>query len=242
MRDAIRWFKCKLKPPNKKKSTLKDLEKLAGFLNFLSRAIVPGQTFTRRMYTKFTGLDKLKPHHHIKLDKEFKEDCKIWLDCINNQQLRGICRPWVDWTLNEGATNIPSYTDASGSKADRGLGCFYKNSWAAEKWDSTFMHNEEPSIEFLELFALTAGLLMWSKDKSIANHRVRIYCDNMSVLSMINNLSSSCKNCMFLLRKIVKDQLVINYRVFANHIRLEDNDLADALSRGQYDRFWMTEI
>ena len=41
---------------DKKKATVKELECLAGLLNFLHRAIVPGRAFTRRMYSKFAGV------------------------------------------------------------------------------------------------------------------------------------------------------------------------------------------
>ena len=62
---------------DKKKSTVKDLQRLAGYLNFLNRAIFPGRAFTRRMYAKFTSTvkdKKLKAYHHIRLDSEFKSD------------------------------------------------------------------------------------------------------------------------------------------------------------------------
>ena len=40
---------------NKKKVTIKFIQTLTGMPNFLSRAIVPGQTFTRMMYHKLKG-------------------------------------------------------------------------------------------------------------------------------------------------------------------------------------------
>ena len=52
-----------------KKVTIKELQKLCGFLNFLGRAIVPGQAFTRRLYT-YTKSSILKPHHHIRVNGE----------------------------------------------------------------------------------------------------------------------------------------------------------------------------
>ena len=57
----------------KKKPTVKNLQVLAGYLNFLSRAIFAGRAFTRRIYAKYasTKEKKLKQHHHISLDKEF---------------------------------------------------------------------------------------------------------------------------------------------------------------------------
>ena len=75
----------------RRKTTVKDLQKLCGYLNFLCRAIQPGRTFTRRMYSKFSqvihfsGITprnsyeyKLKQHHHVNLDSEFKLDCRVW--------------------------------------------------------------------------------------------------------------------------------------------------------------------
>ena len=46
-----------------KKVTLKQLQKLCGFLNFLCRCVVPGHAFTRRLFAYTAG--NLKPHHHI---------------------------------------------------------------------------------------------------------------------------------------------------------------------------------
>ena len=36
-----------------------DLQKLCGFLNFLSKAVFPGRTFTRHMYAKFSHVINL---------------------------------------------------------------------------------------------------------------------------------------------------------------------------------------
>ena len=51
----------------KRSITLKKLQKICGFLNFLCRCITPGRAFTRRLYS-YTAGDKLKPHHHIRLN------------------------------------------------------------------------------------------------------------------------------------------------------------------------------
>ena len=40
---------------DKKKATVKELQSLCGFLNFINKAIFPGCTFTRRMYSKFSS-------------------------------------------------------------------------------------------------------------------------------------------------------------------------------------------
>ena len=66
----------------RRKIKVKDIQKLTGTLNFLNRALIPGRTFTRRMYAKLTEVKKgvkrvLKDHHHVTLDAEFLRDCKM---------------------------------------------------------------------------------------------------------------------------------------------------------------------
>ena len=78
-------------------ATVKELESLAGSLNFISRVIIPGRAFTRRMYAKFSKVKEiLKKHHHVTLDQEFKSDCKMWLTFMDNCENTRIARPFID--------------------------------------------------------------------------------------------------------------------------------------------------
>ena len=47
------------------------------------------------------------------------------------------------------------YSDASASKT-LGFRCIYQRAWIAKMWEEGFIEKCEPSIEYLELFALTA--------------------------------------------------------------------------------------
>ena len=47
---------------------------------------------------------------------------------------------------------------------------------------------------------------------------------------MVNNSTSSCKNCMVLLRHIILESLVQNVRVYAKFVKSVENGKADALS------------
>ena len=100
---------------HRKKATVKELQELCEYLNFLCKAIFPGRPFLRCMYSKYSNVIKLpshvggkhketekarilrelnlKPHHHIRLDSEFKNDCQTWLsflDCENQPQLANV--------------------------------------------------------------------------------------------------------------------------------------------------------
>ena len=103
------------------------------------------------------------------------------------------------------------------------------------QWDPDFIVGQDPSIEYLELFALTATVLNWIH--RFKNRRVILFCDNQSVVHMINNTSSSCRNCMVLIRKVVLKSLKENVRVFARYVRSKDNTAADLLSRLKIRQF-----
>ena len=127
------------------------------------------------------------------------------------------------------------YTDASKTV---GFGGYSQQSWMHEKWNSSFIKEEDPSIEFLELYAVTVGVLLWIdrfKDKSIV-----LFCDNISTVHMINASSSSCRQCMKLIRIIVLQGLIHNVKIGAKHVKGLSNELADFLSRDKLESFHKT--
>ena len=108
------------------------------------------------------------------------------------------------------------------------FGGTFQNSWFFRQWEPNFILNKEPSIAYLELYVLTAGVLIWQK--KLSNRRVIVYCDNQSVVEMINSTSSKCKNCMFLIRLLVPKGLIYNTKSFARYIRSKANEKPDLLS------------
>ena len=64
-----------------------------------------------------------------------------------------------------------------------------------------------------------------------------IFCDNSAVVAMLNNMASSCHNCMYLLHLVTLNNLINNRRAFAQHSTSEDNFLSDSLSRMQFKKF-----
>ena len=61
---------------DKKSSTKKELESLAGKLTFASRVVRPGKTFLRRMFELISVARQ--GHHHIRLNLEFRSDLRWW--------------------------------------------------------------------------------------------------------------------------------------------------------------------
>ena len=203
-----------------------------GLLNFLSKAILPGRAFTRRIYCKFAG-EKLKQHHHVKVDDELRSHCMVWLHFLLDQE--SVSRPFIDFTQTLRADKINFFTDASGAE-NLGFGAIFGENWTFHRWDPGFIANCKPSIEFLELYVLTIAIDLWA-DK-LRNRRVVVFCDNKSVVGMINKTASPCMHCMKLIQIITLKSLICNVRFFADYVSTKDNFLADALSRMDLKRFW----
>ena len=210
-----------------KKVTLNQLQKICGFLNFLGRCIVPGRAFTGRLYA-YTADDKLKPHHHIRVNGEMRQDLEMWLTFLLHPTV--YYRPFWDFSSFLVADEIDMYSDASGRI---GLGAICGSSWMHKNWSEEFINNQKPSIEYLELFAVTDAVLAWIHKFKI--RRIILFCDYRSVVDMINYTTSSCKNCMVLIRIIVLKGLLENVRIFARHVEGKFNGFADSLSRNKIE-------
>ena len=215
---------------DKKKTKLKTLQKLAGFLNFLGKSIVPGRAFTRRLYAHMPG--ELKPHHHLKITKEIKLDLEMWENFLQHPSV--FSRKFIDLDASKTSREIDFYTDAS-ANSQLGCGGYNQNSWFIIQWDEEFIKDKNPSINYLELYAVTVGIFLWIH--RYKDSQITLFCDNMSVVQMINNNSSKCKNCMVLIRIIVLQGLTHNVKINAKHVLGKLNTFSDMLSRLKYKEF-----
>ena len=217
-----------------KKTTIHELQQLCGFLNFLGRAVVPGRAFTRRLYS-FTHNANLNPHHHVRIGQEMRLDLAMWQLFLHHHL--ALARPFLDFSRGGcfNAESLDMYSD-SAENHSLGMGATCEQSWVFTKWNKEFCDAVNPSTEYLELFAVVTGVLLWIH--RFRNKRIILYCANRSVVDMINNTSSACKNCMVLIRILVLKGLTENVRIFAAHVIGKSNYFCDALSRMKISTFW----
>ena len=133
--------------------------------------------------------------------------------------------------------DVKLYSDASKS-SDRDMGAVFRNRWIIGQWSKSFIKNKDPSIDFLELFALVIALVTWKDSPLLKNGRVTVHCDNQAAQGMVNSLASSCIQCRKLIRVLTLFQIQNNVRIFVKYIRSRDNILADSLSRLNFKKFW----
>ena len=220
--------------PRNKKVTVLQIQQWCGYLIFLCKCIVPSRAFTMKLYNVISGENfgktPSKQHHHVKIKEENRLDLLVWKKFLANPGV--LCIPFTQ--LGELPADVLNmYSDASGKI---GFGDLCQNSWMAGLWEKTFLDEEEPSIEYLELFAVTAGIITWIR--RFANRKIILFCDNISVVHMVNNTAAKCKNCMILLRLITLEAMLRNVHISARYVNMKDNGLLDALSRNDFTRFW----
>ena len=224
---AINAINDMLNKPSKK-TTLHKLEQLCGFLNFLGKSIVPGRAFTRRLYTY--GAKLTKPNHHLTVNREMRMDLEMWKSFLMHPKAN--CRSFFEFDSTLDSKDIDLYTDAS---TLYGCGGYHNQDWFIMEWNEEFINKYNPSINYLELYAVTIAVLLWIN--KYKNKKITLFCDNMSVVHMINNNSSKCRNCMILIRIIVLEGMLNNTKINAKHVTGETNIYADRLSRLNYKEF-----
>ena len=163
---------------------------------------------------------------------EMRMDLEIWVKFLSNTA--AFCRPFIDYSRVIEARELDFYTDAS-KNPNLGFGGRFGQAYMIQQWDKQFIINENPSIMYLELYAVVAAVLAWIH--KFENSRIVIYTDNKGTKSCVNNFTSSCKNCMVLIRILVLKQMIHNTRIFARYVESSKNGPADALSRLNYGRY-----
>ena len=75
--DTLTWIKSELLQwLKKRRATKRQILSLVGLLQHASKVVVPGRTFTTRMYSKAASIKKL--HYFTKLDNPFCSDLHWW--------------------------------------------------------------------------------------------------------------------------------------------------------------------
>ena len=207
---------------------LRELQSLIGILQFACRVVAPGRTFLRRMIALTCGVKQ--PYHFVRLTSGFYKDLAMWEAFLHH---------WngVSLFLESEQTPSPSlqlYTDAAGSI---GFGGYLAGHWFQGRWlpEQNINKTTGISIAWQELYPIYLSCRLWGSQWTAK--RIVFFCDNESVVSILNQKTSKSPKIMDLLRPIVLCTLQHNFTFTATHVRGLDNSIADSLSRFQMDRF-----
>ena len=202
----------------------KDLQSLAGKLNFITKAVPQGRAFSARIYWSFK---ELRPSWHVSVTKEIKKNLQMWIVFLEEYG---------------GSSPIPSlnppqlevFSDAS-ANVTLGWGAWCGNKWIWGGWDQTFFHIYNPSIDFLELYTVVVAVYAWSD--LLANKHVIVHSNNTPTVAVINNKFAHSPNLMHLVCFLVLHCMLHNITLTAAYIPGSANTRSDALSHFQLHKF-----
>ena len=173
---------------------LVELQPIIGTLQFACKAVVPGRTFLQRMINLTKGVPSR--FHHIQLNRGFFMDLSMWKAFLAGWNGRSF---FLDSTITP-SPNLQLYTDASGSI---GFGGYFRGQWFQGRWPPHMqLHRERgTSIEWQELFPTVVARAIWFPHFS--RQHVQFWCDNESVVAIINSGHSKALRVMDLPRFLV---------------------------------------
>ena len=207
---------------NRKKCLKRELLSLVGKLSFVSKVVRPGRTFVRRLIELSTKAKEL--NHHIYINREAQEDIKWWGDFLPQMKSRTL----IPDSRNILSTDLRLYTDAS----FKGFGAIFGKAWIQHAWTPL---EEGLSIDFYELFAITAAVFTWGN--AWEGKRIVFITDNLPITCIWHSGTSKATNLMILIRKMYLFAAVKGFSIALKHIPGSTNSIADAISRFQDHRF-----
>lgn len=209
-----------------KKLKLRELQSLLGKLNFACRVIPMGRVFCRRLSMATAGVSR--PYHFVRLSSALRADLEVWSAFLEHFNGRSL---FLEGPMSN--TDLELFTDASGA---HGFGAFFQGEWCAEEWPAAWREAGLcGNLALLELFPIVVALEIWGE--RLSNKRVRFMCDNLGVVQAVNRQTANSPPVVSLLRHFVLKCLLINSHCTAVHVPGVDNNIADSLSRFQWDRF-----
>ena len=198
----------------KARASKRQLQSVAGKLNFAAQVIRGGRCYLRRLITAIGYLKQA--HHKAKINADIKADIAWWLNCMNSFNCRNIV-PMFD------SVQVVR-VDASGI----GSGYFYDGDWGYSNWESDFPEGVKLHINYKEVLSVLFAVRRWAP--CWVNAKVLFGTDSTVAKSVLRK--GTCKNLVVqsALREIFWS-VKYNFSIEAFHIPGMLNYIPDAISR-----------
>ena len=211
----------------KKTATVKDLQSLAGILNFAASVVRPGRFFIRAIFAQSAAQAKgaVSPHQQWPITDAVRADIAWWSEFAPDWN--GISVLYNSEWLQ--AQRIELFTDA----CKEGYGARFGTEWFAAKWTdaqrAVAMRLKCESMPYFELYALVAAAATWSH--LWRGKKITFRCDCEPVVYTVNGGSSDDPPMMALLRSLALLACRREFDFRCEHIAGKQNVAADILSR-----------
>ncbi|VDI45709.1 Hypothetical predicted protein [Mytilus galloprovincialis] len=123
------------------------------------------------------------------------------------------------------------------ASSTKGFGGYHKGEWFSSSWSGNLELPDEKkySMAFLELYPIVVAAILWGSKWS--KKRILFWCDNEATVAIVKKGRSKCLQIMSLMRQLTWCACKYNFHFSAKHVPGYENEISDALSRFQMDRF-----
>ena len=199
---------------HKNRATKRQLQSLAGSLNWACQAIRGGRFFLRRI---LDSINRLKcAMHKCKLSAEFKKDLNWWLKFL--QTFNGSL-------YYRDACKLVVHTDA----CQEGAGMFSNGAWRYINWSQDVPKSKNLHINYKEVLAIVLSVIHFAEVWQDCD--ITIVTDSMVAKAIVNKGRCKSSYIMGWLRRMFWTMVNHNIRVRAIHIPGCLNQIPDAISR-----------
>ena len=199
----------------RRRASKKQLQSLAGKLNWASAVVRGGRVFLRRI---INGIMHLQcDWHKLRISGEILQDIKWWHNFMSTFNGKSLL------LKNMPITSV--VTDACKS----GAGGVFQNDWFYVNWEEDYPFATSMHINELEAFSVALAVKRWAP--LWRNRRVIVNCDNAATVSCINKCTSKNAILMTFLRELFWLSAKHNFHLVARHLPGKSNFLADSISR-----------
>ena len=221
----------------RKNITCKEIQKVAGSVNFICVAIPAGKVFIADLYKLLRAPDgsKRKQGHHRHITRSVYKDMLVFRTFLvkcSQERFRSIPFLIKDKRFNE---EIQLFANAAGAR-ELGFGCVYGSRWAYGKWSDTRLFQRiTPNIALLELLAIVMVTELWAK--ALQGQAIVLRSNNTATVASINSMKSEIPAAQELLKHMSLNCLHNQIFFKAVHIEGSRNTLSNCLSRGKIAQF-----
>ena len=212
---------------SKTSTTVKELQSLAGVLQFATYVVRPGRFFVASIWDQIKRQEKASNNRH-----------EAWPVAAN---IHADVAWWAEFTADWNGISL--LCDLEWSKAERielftdacmeGYGALFGREWFASKWSSAEIaaanRKKRVSMPFFELYALVTAAATWGHQWT--GKRITFRCDCMPVVQCLNSGHSDDPGMMSLLRHFCLLACRSQFDFRCEHIPGVLNRAADILSR-----------
>lgn len=208
-------------------ASIKELQSLAGLLNFACAVVRPGRFYLRRIIAHTARLCALAGTHTgpMPLTRAVLEDVAWWHRFLPGWSGQSLLYE-LEWVQ---AHRIELFTDACLD----GWGAVYGNRWSCGAWSPeqklAAFRGQRHSMPFLELLALVIAAATWGP--LWAGRKIIFRSDCMSVVQSVEAGRSKARESMHLLRFFAETACRFGFDFRCEHVAGVTNVAADALSR-----------